>query len=183
MQYKEVLNKVLSLEKRKPVKIKKSINESIEHKNKRLQRDKEIKEFYGRADYWRQHWNKDYYLQYVLDTGLPYEKIIALFLQVKNTEISSYEEVNFFFSRNQRAAKDLTPFSLGRIKATLENLLKTANYRVALETVGKYIEENLEGAEPIVTLKSGEKIYDTNRLTALEQRGEIKWNGKIWKPN
>lgn len=139
---------------------------------------------YSAASYWKENWNKDYYLRYSMETGLPYQKIIAKFLQLKGTDLENYDQASFFYQRNERVASQMIGFSLDKIEKTYRYLeSKMSSFRIALETVGKYLEENIEvldGKESIITLSNGEKIYDIERLKELEQEKKIYWNGRRW---
>lgn len=140
----------------------------------------------SRAAYWREHWNKGYYLHYIYDTGAPYQKIVAKFLELKKAPLENYDQISFFFQRNQRTASGMIGFSLEKIEKTYKYLeLKMDSYRIALETVGKYLEENIEvlergKEEPIITLSNGERVYNIQRLKELEKDNKIGWNGRKW---
>jgi hypothetical protein len=141
---------------------------------------------YSRASYWKENWNKDYYLKYAIETGKPYQKIVAKFLQLKNTPIDNYEQVNFFFQRNQAVASQMTGFSLDKIERVYKFLeTKMSSFRIALETIGKYLEENIDqlentDKEAIIILSNGEKVYDTKRLRELESEGKVIWRRDKW---
>jgi hypothetical protein len=139
---------------------------------------------YSKANYWKDNWNKDYYLRYAIETGKPYQKIIAKFLQLKETELENYEQAGFFFQRNEKVASQMIGFSLDKISKVYKYLeSKMGSYRIALETVGKYLEENIEsldGTPPIIILKDGEKIYDIKRLQQLERERRIYWKNDKW---
>lgn len=141
---------------------------------------------YSRAAYWRENWDKDCYLHYIYDTGAPYQKIVAKFLELKKTPIENYDQIGFFFQRNQRTASEMVGFSLEKIEKTYKYLeSKMDSYRIALETVGKYLEENIEvlehgKEEPIITLSNGERIYSIQRLKELEKDNKISWDGRRW---
>ena len=147
------------------------------------------KEPVSKATYWKYNWNKDYYLQYVIDFGRPYQKIIGKFLQLKKTKIENYSQVNFFFQRNERIAKQIEGFSLeqiAKVYAYLEK--KMSSYRIALETIGKFLEEDIDALmrseeKPILILKNKEYIYDTKRIKQLEQQGRIFWKNGKWQEN
>ena len=161
-------------------------NEVMEVVNKlpdKINKKKDI--LYSKASYWKENWNKDYYLRYSMETGLPYQKIIAKFLQLKGTDLENYDQASFFFQRNERVASQMIGFSLDKIEKTYRYLeSKMGSYRIALETVGKYLEENIEvldGREIIITLKDGEKIYDIQRLQELEFEHRIYWDNNKWR--
>ncbi len=143
---------------------------------------------YSRASYWKEHWNKDYYLQYAIDTGRPYQQIVAKFLQLKGTPIDNYQQVNFFFRRNEKLASELVGFPLEQIEKVYKYCeTKMDSYRIALNTVGKYLEEDIDvlrandkGEDPIITLNNGEKIYDINRLCELERQGKVYYKDEKW---
>jgi hypothetical protein len=139
---------------------------------------------YSKATWWKEHWNKDYYLRYSIETGLPYQKIMSKFLQLKGTAIDNYEQAIFFYTRNQSIASKMSGFSLEKIEKVYNYLkAKIGDYRIALETIGKYLEEDLDllnGQEPIIILTNGEKVYELNRLKELESNGIICWRNNKW---
>lgn len=71
-------------------------------------------------------------------------KIIGLyFLQDRPPEIS-YEIIRSFIQRNLRPAKVLTAYSLSRIKEVMRWLRVNADFKWTLESVGKYIDQDLD---------------------------------------
>jgi len=110
-------------------------------------------------------------------------QIIGLFAKIKNYTFENDEQIQWFIRRNSRTAKRLSCFELDKIKRTLEYLMETANFKVTLESIEKYILENVEdlkGETPIIILKDGEKVYDIQRLTKLEDERRIFYDGKRW---
>lgn len=128
-------------------------------------------------------WNTQEYLKGMEISKDKKIQIIALFARLKNYHFDNYEQMQFFIGRNQKAAKELECFPLDKIKATLQHLLDTADYKISLETVGKYVFEDiqtLEGDEPILILSDGEKIYDIERLKQLETDKRITYIKNKW---
>lgn len=127
-------------------------------------------------------WDKGVYLMEMMQ-GRDAMKILSIFATLKNARIDSYEQMLFFIKRNLKSAESLTIFPLEQVEKTLKYLLKNANYKVTLETVEKYITEDIEvldGKEPIIKLTNGETVYDIQRLGDLEREGRIFYNGKTW---
>ena len=128
-------------------------------------------------------WDTKQYLKEMEQNSNKRMQIIALFAKVKNYHFDNYQQMQFFISRNQRPAKQLECFDIEKILTILNYLLESADFKVTLETVGKYIFEDiqqLKSEESIITLKSGEKIYDIKRLKVLEQEGKIKYDKDNW---
>lgn len=121
------------------------------------------------------------YLKKMLNDKQKHIQIIAMFCLEKNFTIENKEQIQYLISRYSVEAKKLSCFPIEKIKATLQWLLETANYKVELETIGKFIfetPEKLEKKKPIITLTNGEEIYDATKLSGLEQSGKIKYNNK-----
>lgn len=144
---------------------------------------------YSKASYWKENWNRDYYLRCSVLTGAPYQKIVSTFLLLKGTPLDNYDQVNYFFTRNEQEAKKLVGFPLEKIEKVYKYLdAKMGSYRIALETIGKYLEEDIDslahkekGEEAILILRDGEQIYDITRIKALEQQNRIYYQGGQWR--
>lgn len=128
-------------------------------------------------------WNTEQYLK-EMEQGIDKRMhIIALFIRMKNYHFDNLEQMQFFISRNNGVAKRLRCFSLDKIKITLQHLIETADYKISLETIEKYIFEDiqtLKKEEPILTLSTGEKIYDIKRLQELESGNKIYYDKDRW---
>lgn len=70
-------------------------------------------------------------------------QIIGLYALAKKIDFHSLEQQRSFIKRNLRPAKDLISYDIETIKETLIFLYKYANFKWTLETVGKYIDEDL----------------------------------------
>lgn len=70
-------------------------------------------------------------------------QIIGLYARAKKMVFESKEQQSSFITRNLRSAKDLSAYDFSRIISTMEFLVKTANFKWTLESVGKYIDEDL----------------------------------------
>jgi len=128
-------------------------------------------------------WNTDLYLREMEQSKNKRMMIIALFARLKNYHFDNYDQMLFFIFRNNAVAKRLECFSLDKIKATLQYLLNVADYKIALETVEKFILEDpqsLKGEEPILVLSTGEKIYEISRLRELESNRKIFFDKGEW---
>ena len=71
-------------------------------------------------------------------------RIIFLYAKAKGKEKWSSVEESSFISRNVRSAKLLEAYSYERIMEVLKWLRENADFKWTLETVGKYIDEDLE---------------------------------------
>lgn len=113
--------------------------------------------------------------------------IIAAYWKVKGVEYNNREQYNAALRRELRPSASLKGYDLDRVISTMKFLNKEADFKWTLETVHKYIDEDinqLKGQEPIIILKSGEKIYDVNKLTELERRQLVYYkNGKWYETN
>jgi hypothetical protein len=70
-------------------------------------------------------------------------KIIALYWEAKKYTIDNNEQYKSSIKRNLRASYDLKGYSLTKIKDTMEFLEQTANYKWTLETITKFIDEDI----------------------------------------
>jgi len=71
-------------------------------------------------------------------------QIIGLFVKAKKIEFSSKEELATFITRNVRAARNLKPYEFNKIADTMKYLIDNADFKWTLESVGKYIDEDLD---------------------------------------
>lgn len=129
------------------------------------------------------NWNKEFYLKYCFQYGKNKDKIIAIFLQEKNVPVDNYEQAIFFFNRYNRIAKELEAFPIERIYKVIKYLIKNVDYKFTLETVGKYLEmdiSEMDNEEPIIILKSGEKVYTIERIQELEKEKKICYKNNKW---
>jgi hypothetical protein len=116
------------------------------------------------------------YLNKMLTDKRKHIQIIANLILEKNYTFENKEQLLWLIKRNVGVARRLSCFDIVKIKGILKYLLETANYKVGLETVEKYIMEDvnaLKKEDPLLILKDGEKIYDTERLKKLESDGRI----------
>lgn len=130
--------------------------------------------------------NSSQYLSEMEKDKKPHIQIISIFAQLKKYNFENYEQVQSFIKRNIRPAKELQAYSMDKIKKTGQYLKENANYKWTLETILKHIDEDLdslEGKEPILILKTGEKIYDITRIKQLDKENRIIWDGNKWKEN
>lgn len=113
-------------------------------------------------------------------------RIIGLFLRAKGTTLENKEQLNRIYARHLRKAQELDCYSDERIMRTMKHLIDNAEYKWTLESVLKSIDEDfdkLEGKEPIIILKDGERIYSVERIKQLERDGKIYYNGSRWGEN
>jgi hypothetical protein len=71
-------------------------------------------------------------------------KIIGLFARAKGTNFTSKEQQSSFIKRNLRPAQLLIGYELDRIMEVMKYLKENADFKWTLETVGKYIDDNLD---------------------------------------
>lgn len=124
------------------------------------------------------------YVDIMLKNSRKHIQIIGIFARLKGYTFDNKEQIQWFIKRNSRTAKRLDCFELNKIKTTLKYLIEQANFKVTLESVEKYILENVEelkGEQPIIILKDGEKVYDTKRIIQLESEGQVFYTGKEWQ--
>jgi len=80
----------------------------------------------------------------LLDDKQKHIKIIGLYARAKGIEFNNKEQQSSFIKRNLRPAIDLVGYNINKIIDTLKYLKENADYKWTLETVGKFIDENLE---------------------------------------
>ena len=113
-------------------------------------------------------------------------RTIGLFIRAKKMKPENQAQLNGIYKRNVRATKELDPYGDNRIIRTMKYLIDNADYKWTLETVLKHIDEDfdsLEGKEPIITLKDGERIYSVERIKQLERDGKIYYSKNRWQEN
>ena len=71
-------------------------------------------------------------------------QIIGLYAKAKNIIFENKEQQQSFIRRNLRPAKNLIGYPAQRIINTMDYLRQNADYKWTLETVGKFIDENLD---------------------------------------
>ena len=90
----------------------------------------------------------------LLVDGKIHVQIIGLYQRAKNIVFSSREQQQVFVRRNVRPARLLASYGLTRIADTMAWLRDNADFKWTLETVGKYIDEDLSK----LTQKGGIKV-------------------------
>ena len=70
-------------------------------------------------------------------------QIIGIYARAKKIDFASKEQQSSYIRRNLRAARDLSGYEMPRIIQVMDYLLKTADFKWTLESVGKYIDEDL----------------------------------------
>ena len=78
-------------------------------------------------------------------------RIILLFARAKGKQEWAAAEESSFITRNLRAAKLLEPYSYEKIIETMDWLVKNADFKITLESVGKYIDEDLVALRKKIT--------------------------------
>jgi hypothetical protein len=85
-------------------------------------------------------------------------QIIGLYAKAKKTTFENVAQQTSFIKRNLRAAQNLAGYDIQRIMETMYYLLKRADFKWTLETVGKYIDEDLNN------IKNKGQVYDLSNL-------------------
>lgn len=70
-------------------------------------------------------------------------QIIGLYARAKSIEFVNKQQQSSFIKRNLRPAQDLVGYEIQKIINTLSYLKSNADFKWTLETVGKYIDEDL----------------------------------------
>jgi len=70
-------------------------------------------------------------------------QIIGLWARAKKINFTSKAHQQSFIRRNLRAAQNLVPYDINRIMETMAYLIKNADFKSTLESVGKFIDEDL----------------------------------------
>ena len=70
-------------------------------------------------------------------------QIIGLYGKAKQIKWSNKQQQQSFIKRNLRSARDLVGYDYKKIANTMKHLLDEADFKWTLETVGKYIDEDL----------------------------------------
>jgi hypothetical protein len=70
-------------------------------------------------------------------------QIIGLYARAKNVNFSALEEQRSFIRRNVKPAMNLAPYDPHKIICTMKYLIDNADFKWTLESVGKYIDEDL----------------------------------------
>lgn len=73
-----------------------------------------------------------------------YIQIIGLFARAKKVKFQNNEQVSSYIRRYARASKNLVGYEMDRIIKTMHYLILNAKYKWTIETVCKYIDEDLE---------------------------------------
>jgi len=71
-------------------------------------------------------------------------QIIGLYARAKNIIFTSKENQQSFIKRNLKASSDLKSYDIQRVVDTIVYLVQNADFKWTLESVGKYIDENLD---------------------------------------
>ena len=108
-------------------------------------------------------------------------QIIGFYALAKKVEFTSKEHQSTFIKRNLRAAQDLTAYDLERIKDVMRYLYQKADFKWTLESVGKYIDEDLgqiekkkEKKDPVRVLYDGARVIQKFGVWVLERDNSIK---------
>lgn len=80
----------------------------------------------------------------LLNESQKHIKIIGLYAVAKKVEFKSKEQQTSFIKRNLRASTSLKSYELEKIKDVMRYLFTNADFKWTLESVGKYIDEDLK---------------------------------------
>lgn len=120
----------------------------------------------------------------LIKTGNREERIVGLFMRAKKMNPENELQFKSIVRRQLPEVGDLVYYSDKKIITTLKHLIDTADFKWKLTTLFKYIDEDLEelqGDEPIIKLKNGERIYDIEELKRLESSGRIYYDNGTWR--
>lgn len=86
------------------------------------------------------------YLLQMFKKGEPTFKVIALFAILRGLKFETYQQLQFFITRNVRPAKRLSAFPNKRIKEVYDYCVQEfgKKFKIGLETIEKYILEDLD---------------------------------------
>jgi len=90
-------------------------------------------------------------------------QIIRMYILAKKMKIENAQELQLIIKRNARAGKELKPFSLERIKETMFFLSNTANFKWTMETILKYITENVDDLKMLKMTEKEKENYIINK--------------------
>lgn len=79
----------------------------------------------------------------LMDDKQKHIQIIGLLARAKKQIFENKEQQSSFIRRNLRPAKDLAGYEFNKIIETMQYLMENADFKWTLETVGKYINEDL----------------------------------------
>jgi len=124
--------------------------ESEAYKRNTITKEKTItKDIVGQADNEEKEFNFDDYLKKIKNNKQRHIQIIALYWQYKGFRFQNKQQVEAALKRELRPAKMLVGYSDEEIIKTMDWLCENVNFKWALETVHKFIDENLNELEPI----------------------------------
>jgi uncharacterized protein YdaU (DUF1376 family) len=88
-------------------------------------------------------------------------QIIGLYARAKGIEFENKKHQQEFIKRNVRAGNSLAGNNMNKIIQTMKYLKESADFKWNLESVGKYVEENLrELAQKTLSVKDEKKYLD-----------------------
>lgn len=70
-------------------------------------------------------------------------QIIGLWAKAKNITFTGKDHQSSYIRRNLKAAQNLVPYEIERIMEVMAYLVRHADFKATLESVGKYIDEDL----------------------------------------
>lgn len=131
---------------------------------------------------------KNYYENKMFNAKDKRMPIIAGYWIIKGFAFENEEQIKSAVKRELRPAGLLKGYSLERIKETLIYLKENADFKWTLETVSKYIDEDLEiltnkklNREPLAVV-DGVSYYTDEEIQKAKTMGRIEWNINKWIP-
>lgn len=86
-------------------------------------------------------------IELLLSDKCKHIKIIGLFIQAKKYNPKTYGEFSAIIKRNVKSANKIKEYDLNRIEEVANWLKKNADFKWGIETIGKYIDEDLKKLE------------------------------------
>jgi hypothetical protein len=95
-------------------------------------------------------------------------QIIGVYAKAKKVVFENKEIQSSFIKRNLRASKDLVGYEFQKIVDTMKYLLEKADFKWTLESVGKFIDENLNNI-------NNKPMTEEERINAISREIDKKY--------
>jgi len=125
---------------------KSAIAKSANDKSNRITKETSLQNIVGKADDVFLFKNK---LDEMTKDKQKHIQIIALYWRIKGFNFENKEQYQAALKRELRPARQLVGYSMDRIRETIEWLSEETDINFKLETVHKYIDEDLDNIEPL----------------------------------
>ena len=129
--------------------------ERHQNRNKQIEIDNNI---VGQADNEKKKFNFDDYLKEMEKDKQRHIRIIALYWKYKGFIFQNKQQAQAALKRELRPAKMLVGYSDKEITETMDWLCDNVNFKWTLETIHKFIDENLNELEPLNNKKKYDKF-------------------------